>query len=164
MFLLLDDTWVFYTIQYTINLHFCNNNSEALSSPKKCKSMQPLLQERKSTGSKVQSPNLNLRLATYHLSNFESEKLKFSVTSMLLFSLRPVKMLSPFCLHWTPSLRLPPAAFSTGLNVSPKPMRKAFPSSRLSSAHREVVSQLLIPVLRGHLRAIRRPYLWISCC
>ena len=24
MFLLLDDTWVFYTIQYTINLHFCN--------------------------------------------------------------------------------------------------------------------------------------------
>ena len=81
MFLLLDDTWVFYTIQYTINLHFCNNNSEALCSPKKCKSRQPLLQERKSTGSKVQSPNLNLRLATYHLSNFESEKWKFSVVS-----------------------------------------------------------------------------------
>ena len=70
---------LYYSVYY--KFAFLQHNSEALCSPKKCKSRQPLLQERKSTGSKVQSPNLNLRLATYHLSNFESEKWKFSVVS-----------------------------------------------------------------------------------
>ena len=53
------------------------------------------------------------------------------------FLLRPVKMLSHL---WLPLASLPPSSarthravtYTSGLNISPEPMRKAFPSSRVS--------------------------------